>query len=1155
METEEHEAESPITKMTIEPPSVEDIGKPTDAITSVEGKTRKRKHSTQESSDASEKESNEPLRKAQCLVTKTNEPQVFSQQAKEPATHEQVPRVNVEIEQFTQVLKFWNMLKKLELAKRRAEEEAELARQNAKTELRRLEDEATLAELDWKIERDYDEGTGLLGANNEVPPNYGTDKLPFQHSRKPALEESEPSRLDISKRPCKTMPDVAPVDYSTPFDKVPCAKTRKTGPVTNSRLSCHEDLNSFECKPKAVSVTKQEENTPKDHVAAMWKVQLLNGIVPTQFSGNPAEFPFFREQTRTHLESELLNDAQRVDYLPKFLKGEALKVIQRNRGCSYDDLMRTLKERFGQPIQVSQAYIEDLVSGPRLTYGDSVSLQNFAEELNTASKILRGDVEREASAATNLRRIVNRLPNDLITKWQTQNYEIVSRGRTARLQDIADFVKRQASIRNDPVFGSQRQRRENKEENRNAPRSKGALLLPAKNTTISSTQAENQFRKKPLATCSICKSGSHRLQHCPIISQCDRVAVRRQYAASYGFCFNCGCPKPNHSGSACPEPPACTKCTGHHLTLLHKENDSGRRFRTRDQKGDVVNNNANQQVPPAATPPLQPQGSRQEIEPPAGNKHQSSVSSGCISTERAQVLLNVLPVTVTTENGASLSTYGFLDNGCTDTLIDSELADQLNLEGPLEQISIKTIRNKEELIGSKCVSFTLSPVEGCSRDIDVNEAYVLPDLNQSEQILPEKVDFKDYPHLQDLTFPEVDMKRVSIIVGNNVPAAHLQNEVRFPPDENGPHGYRSPLGWSIAGPLNSSRRKQASVNFLSVGTQHEDPIERFWKIEDYGATRTGDKPLSIEDKQALKILEDTTTFVNGHYEVGLLWREDEPWLPNNYTLAKRRLELLWRRLTKPENRELAAKYREVMDEYISKGYARKLSREQAAMETSYTWYLPHHPVINLNKPGKLRIVFDTAAEFQGTSLNKKLIQGLDMTNSLIGVLLPFRQGKVGLAADVEAMFHQVRVRKQDQDALRSLWWTDDYGQPPDVYVMEVHIFGATSSPCVANSVLRRRAADNAKRCEKGVTAIVEKNFYVDDALPSFKDENLAARAASSLAEMLVSGGFRLTKFMSNSKDTLSKIPAERRAKPELNLDLDELPVERALGVRWFLETD
>lgn len=65
-----------------------------------------------------------------------------------------------------------------------------------------------------------------------------------------------------------------------------------------------------------------------------------------------------------------------------------------------------------------------------------------------------------------------------------------------------------------------------------------------------------------------------------------------------------------------------------------------------------------------------------------------------------------------------------------------------------------------------------------------------------------------------------------------------------------------------------------------------------------------------------------------------------------------------------------------------------------------TWYLPHHPVISPNKPGKLRIVFDAAAEFEGTSLNKNLVQGPDMTNSLIGVLLRFRQGNIGLAGDI-----------------------------------------------------------------------------------------------------------------------------------------------------------
>ena len=55
-----------------------------------------------------------------------------------------------------------------------------------------------------------------------------------------------------------------------------------------------------------------------------------------------------------------------------------------------------------------------------------------------------------------------------------------------------------------------------------------------------------------------------------------------------------------------------------------------------------------------------------------------------------------------------------------------------------------------------------------------------------------------------------------------------------------------------------------------------------------------------------------------------------------------------------------------------------------------------------------------------------------MTNSLVGVLLCFCQGKVGLAADVEAMFHQVRVRREDQDALRFLWWTNDYSQRPAI---------------------------------------------------------------------------------------------------------------------------
>ena len=45
------------------------------------------------------------------------------------------------------------------------------------------------------------------------------------------------------------------------------------------------------------------------------------------------------------------------------------------------------------------------------------------------------------------------------------------------------------------------------------------------------------------------------------------------------------------------------------------------------------------------------------------------------------------------------------------------------------------------------------------------------------------------------------------------------------------------------------------------------------------------------------------------------------------------------------------------------------------------------------------------------------------------------------------------------------------------------------------------------------------------------------------------------KWMSNSREVLSKIPEADRAKPTLDLHLENLPVERTLGVQWDVEKD
>ena len=63
-------------------------------------------------------------------------------------------------------------------------------------------------------------------------------------------------------------------------------------------------------------------------------------------------------------------------------------------------------------------------------------------------------------------------------------------------------------------------------------------------------------------------------------------------------------------------------------------------------------------------------------------------------------------------------------------------------------------------------------------------------------------------------------------------------------------------------------------------------------------------------------------------------------------------------------------------------------------------------------------------------------------NSLIGVLLRFRQEPVPVMTDVKAMFHQVLFHPKDIDALRFLWYPyGDLNKEPKEFRMLVHLFG------------------------------------------------------------------------------------------------------------------
>jgi len=55
------------------------------------------------------------------------------------------------------------------------------------------------------------------------------------------------------------------------------------------------------------------------------------------------------------------------------------------------------------------------------------------------------------------------------------------------------------------------------------------------------------------------------------------------------------------------------------------------------------------------------------------------------------------------------------------------------------------------------------------------------------------------------------------------------------------------------------------------------------------------------------------------------------------------------------------------------------------------------------------VIFDTAAKSNGTSQNDQLYQGPDLANRLPGVLICFREEEIAFTADLEAMFHPVKI--------------------------------------------------------------------------------------------------------------------------------------------------
>ncbi|XP_043230776.1 uncharacterized protein LOC122386061 [Amphibalanus amphitrite] len=545
------------------------------------------------------------------------------------------------------------------------------------------------------------------------------------------------------------------------------------------------------------------------------------------------------------------------------------------------------------------------------------------------------------------------------------------------------------------------------------------------------------------------------------------------------------------------------------------------------------------------------------VRPHGGDQRVIAAVTGNRPAE-GMTLLQIVPVRVHGQDGRFRDTLALLDPGSQTSLCSEAIIRDVKISGEAQSLCIENVEGRGSTKRSERVQLTLSPLcegQDVDRKILVPEAFSVPRVNVRAQHIPKRLK-DDWKHLQGINIPDCSQGTVEVLLGANVLEAVLQREAKVG-RAGEPVAVRTAFGWTltgtIAGFVPPQTREVMFIHRADTEDRHlGECVEEWWKTDSFGTKVELKGEASAEDLRALRLLDTSVKKCGDRYEAGLLWKGKDQRMPDNRASAMRRLQSLEKGLLR--NPEKAKAYEAELQAYVEAGHARKLSQEEADQRLKKRWLLPHHAVVNPNKP-KLRVVFDAAATHLGVSLNSELMKGPDMLQNLVGILLRFREEQTAMVADIKKMFHQIRIRQEDQPAL-SFWWRNlDTTRQPDMYQMQVAIFGAKCSPAIANFVLQRAAEDGCTGTEESTAAkkAVQTSFYMDDFVKSECSSEAALNMKREVSSILAKGGFCLTKWMSNEERVLAEVPVDERA--VLKIDSSGKSYCSVLGCKWTPQDD
>lgn len=880
-------------------------------------------------------------------------------------------------------------------------------------------------------------------------------------------------------------------------------------------------------------------NTSKQIAAAM----LLPSPEIPKFDGDPLEFRAFVIAFNARITDRTAGHADRLYYLNQYLTGEAKELIG---GClhmdteaGFTEAWRLLEKEFGDPYKVSITYLNKIFSFQQIKYDDTAALKCFAAFLSKCCNAMNTCNDLSAlNHPPNMQAIVQKLPSYLQSKWRDHVMRLKSSEQSrAGFLDLVQFVGRASEAASDPVYGLEAMRRFERVGYGSA--SKGQEKSTVNNFSIGADPKDENMVKTSI--CVMCRDW-HDIEDCKAFKGMS-LSDRRDFVKKAGRCY--ACYGENHISKFCMNRRTCETCGKKHPTRLHDAD-----FLV----SHPVTNNAIETN----------EAERYEDTEINCNNLLPVNMVGASNCDPSVILQAILPVLVSHRDSPNhfVRTYAFYDTGSSGCFMTDELQEDLHITGEKTTLRLRTMHGMSYSSTTAVAGLLVADRHG-ENSVVLPRTFSRSEIPVSKRQIPRPEVVSRWEHLRGvakLMAPFQENVNVGLLIGSNCPQAIEPLSVVSAAGPGPPFATLLRHGWTVCGPVEITvNNNEVTSNRIAVQEVEvfKEMLTNMFETDFISdkRKRPDERGLSLEDEIFMAKIERETIFQDGNYTIPLPFRQTNLRMPNNREQATKRAN--WQRRKMQRDPNYHKEYTTFITKMLDNGYAMRVPADRLTAPTGELWFLPHHGVYHPQKR-KLRVVFDCAAQFGGTSLNAQLLQGPNLTNALTGVLTRFREEEVAFMADIESMFYRVNVPVSQQNFLRFLWWPEgDIRGDLHEYCMTVHIFGAVSSPSIANYALRRTTRDFGGNHTPSVTSTILRNFYVDDCLRSSPNVVTAEELLKGVVEVCKAGGFRLTKVTSNNRQLLNAVPPDERSGPlqTKNLVYDDMPIERALGVYWHIQSD